>query len=112
MAPEIGEQKSVIHSGRNETEINFVLARKDDRRYLRDVKGDPRGITAKIHGHKCGEGEIKKAYKKERIIRVRLWKLKENEMRVSFVKRVDELINAKTPDLWRSLQGWCFKGVR
>ena len=40
---------------------------------------------------------LKKVVRKERIIRRKIWKLNENQIRVRFQKRVKELVSTDTP---------------
>ena len=48
--------------------------------------------------------KVKKIVRKESIMRRRVWKLNENNMRRRFEERVEELVNVGTPDIWK-----CFK---
>ena len=47
---------------------------------------------------------LKKVVKKQRIIRRKIWKLNENQIRVRFEKRVKELVSTDAPDLWKTFQ--------
>ena len=52
---------------------------------------------------------LKKAVRKERIIRRKIWKLNENQTRVRFEKRVKELVSTDAPDLWKTFRDGVLK---
>ncbi|XP_015750822.1 PREDICTED: uncharacterized protein LOC107330774 [Acropora digitifera] len=78
-----GEKRKVTYStGGNESEIDFVLVEKGNRKYLRDVKIIP--------------GQLQH--------RRKFWKLKEDDPRARIEERVRELVSADAPDFWK-----CFR---
>ena len=47
--------------------------------------------------------------RKQWIIRRKIWKLNENQTRVTFVKRVKELVTTDAPDLWKTFKDGVLK---
>ena len=52
---------------------------------------------------------LKKVVKKQRIIRRKIWKLNENQIRVKFEKRVKELVSTDAPNLWKTFKDGVLK---
>ena len=52
---------------------------------------------------------LKKIVRKQRIIRRKIWKLNENRTKVTFEKRVKELISTDAPDLWKTFKDGALK---
>ena len=46
------------------------------------------------------ERKLKKSVKKSKRVRWRVWKLQEKEIKEEFERRVVELVDAETVDLW------------
>ena len=88
-------------AGENETEIDFVLVGKGNRKYLRDVKVIPGELQ-----HRLVVTDLvkKKVARKKAIERRKVWKLKEDDTRARFEGRVGELVSPDAADLWK-----CFK---
>ena len=82
--------------GGNETEIDFVLISKNNRKYLKDAKTIPRLVITDIDKRK-----LKKVVKNEQTINIkkRVWKLKENKMKSRFQEREKELVDVDAPYL-------------
>ena len=72
------KKKVTFCSGGNETEIDFVLVGKRNRKYLRDVKGIPGELQHRLVVTDLDKKKVKKIVKKESIMRRRIWKLTEN----------------------------------
>ena len=51
----------------------------------------------------------KKDVRKQRIKRRKIWKLNENQTRVIFEKRVNELVSTNMPDLWKTFKNGFLK---
>ena len=97
-----GEKRKVTYSaGENESEIDFVLVRTGNRKYMRDVRvipGEPQHRLVVMDLVK------KKLVRKEAIDRRKVSKLKKDVTRARFEERVRELVSADAPDLWK-----CFR---
>ena len=87
-------------SGENDTEIDFVLVGKEKRKYLRDVRVIPGELQHRLVVVDVEEQKLKKSVKKSKRVRWRMWKLKEKEIKEKFEKRVIELVNTDSLDLW------------
>ena len=94
------KRKVTYSSGGNDTEIDFVLVGKENRKYLRDVKVIPGELQHSLLVVDVEKSRLKKPAKKRRDVRRKLWKLKEKEIREKFVGRVEELVNIEATDLW------------
>ena len=87
-----GEKRKVTYSaGGNESEIDFVLVGKGNRKYLRDVKVIPgelqhRLVVVDLVTKKVKK--VKKVARKEAFERRKVWKLKEDDTRAKFEERV------------------------
>ena len=100
-----GEKRKVTYSaGGNESEVDFVLVGKGNRKYLRDVKVIPGELQHRLVVVDLVKKKVKKVVRKEAIERRRVWKLKEDDTRARFEERVGELVSADAPDLWK-----CFR---
>ena len=92
-------------AGENESEIDFVLVGKGNRKYLRDVKVIPGELQ-----HRLVVVDLvkkKKVVRKEAIERRKVRKLKEDDTRARFEEKVGELVSAGAPDLWKCLGKGC-----
>ena len=98
------KRKVTFSAGGNETEIDFVLVGKASRKYLRDVKVIPGELQHRLVVVDLDKRKVRKVVRKETVQRRKVWKLKEEETRVRFERRVGELVNVDDPDLWN-----CFK---
>ena len=101
-----GEKRKVTYSvGGNESEIDFILVGKGNRKYLRDVKaisGELQHSLVVVYMVK--KIKVKKVVRKEAFERRKFWKLKEDDTRARFEERVGELVTADAMDLWK-----CFR---
>ncbi|XP_068684483.1 uncharacterized protein [Montipora foliosa] len=85
MLLEKGEKRKVTYSaGENETEIDFVLVEKGNRKYLRDAKVIPGELQ-----HRLVVTDLvkKKVVRKKAIERRKVWKVKEDDTRARFEGR-------------------------
>ena len=91
------EQRKIAYSmGGNETEIDFVLVSKNDKKYLKDVKAIPWELQH--------QKKVKKVVKNEQTITRRVWKLKENNMKTKFQEKVREMVDVDAPNLWNTFK--------
>ena len=85
-----GEKRKVTYSaGGNESEIDFVLVEKGNRKYLRDVKIIPGQLQHRLVVMDLVKKKVKKVVRKEAIERRKVWKLKEDDTRARFEERVE-----------------------
>ena len=99
------EKKKVTFSaGGNETEIDFLLVGKRQRKYLRDVKVIPGELQHRLVVADLHKKRLKRVIRKRATVRRKVWKLKEHYVRKNIEKRVRQLITIDAPDLWN-----CFK---
>jgi len=96
------KKKVTFKAGRNETEIDFVLVGKKERKFLRDVKAISWELQHRLIIANVDKRKLKKMVKKNGVLRRRVWKLKESNIRERFVKGVGELVNLDCMDLWKS----------
>ena len=96
-------------SGGNDTEIDFVLVGKKKRKYLRDVKVIPGELQHRLVVVDVEERKLKKSVKKSKRVRWRVWKLQEKEIKEEFERRVVELVDAETVNLWESYKNGVLK---
>ena len=99
------EQRKITNSmGGNETEIDFVLVGRNNRKYLKDVKVIPWELQHRLVATNIDKRKLKKVVKNEQAIRRRVWKLKENNMKTRFQERVKELVDVDAPNLWNTFK--------
>ena len=70
--------------GGNETEIDFVLVGKNNRKYLKDVKAIPWMLQHRLVVTDIDKRKLRKVVKNKQSARRRVWKLKENNMKARF----------------------------
>lgn len=70
------KRKVTFSAGGNETEIDFVLVSKEDRKFLRDVKVIPWELQHRLVVTDLDKKKVKRLVRKERIVRRKVWKLK------------------------------------
>ena len=105
------KRKITYRAGGCETEIDFVLVGEKYRKYIRNVKVIPWELQHRLVAVDLDKKVLKKVVREQRIIGRNIWKLNENRTRVRFEKRVKELESTDAPDLWKTNQGWCSKGI-
>ena len=88
----------------NETEINFVLVSKNNRKYLKDVKAIPWQLQLRLVVTGINKRKMKKVVKNKQTIKRRVWKLKENKMKTRFQERVRELVDGDAANLWNTFK--------
>ena len=97
------EQKKITYRmGGNETEIDFVLVGKNNRKDLKNVKAIPWQLQHRLLITNINKSRLKKLMKNKQTIRRRVWKLMENNIKARFQERVKELIDA--PILWNTFK--------
>ena len=89
----------MFKSGNNKSEIDFILV--DKKNFLKDVKVElqHRLLVADVDKRKPN-----KVIKKESRVKRMVWKLKEREMQEKFERRVEELVDVETTNLWESFR--------
>ena len=98
------KRKITYSVGGNETEINFVLVGKNNRKYLKDLKAIPWELQHRLVITDIDKRKLKKVLKNEQTIRRKVWKLKENSMKRRFQERVKELVHVDAPNLWNTFK--------
>ena len=74
------------NAGGNESEIDFVLVGKGNRKYLRDVKVIPGELQHRLVVVDLVKKKVKKVVRKEAFERRKVWKLKEDDTRQDLKK--------------------------
>ena len=90
--------------GGNETEIDFVLVVKNNRKYLKGVKAIPWELHHRMVVTDVDKRKLKKVVKNNQTFRRRVWKLKENNMKTKFQERIRELVDVDAPNLWNTFK--------
>ena len=99
-----GEKRKVTYSaGGNETEIDFVIVGKEERKFLKDVKVIPGELQHRLVVADLDK-KVKKVVKREVFKRRKVWKLKEEDTRARFKGRVRELVSDDAQDVWRNFK--------
>jgi len=68
-------------AGRNETEIDFVLVGRKERKFLRNVKAISWELQHRLIIADVDKRKLKNMVKKNRVLRKRVWKLKASDIR-------------------------------
>ena len=71
------KRKIIFKSGNNESEIDFILVSKENRKYLKNVKVIPQELQHRLLVAKVDERKLNKVVKKESRVNRMVWKLKE-----------------------------------
>uniref|UniRef100_A0A0L8G5Q4 Endonuclease/exonuclease/phosphatase domain-containing protein n=1 Tax=Octopus bimaculoides TaxID=37653 RepID=A0A0L8G5Q4_OCTBM len=99
------EKRKVTFSvGGNESEIDFMLVGRKNRKYLRDVKTISRELQHRLVVADLDKRKVKKCMRKGMVERRKMWKMKEEETRASFEERVGELVSIDALDSWKSFK--------
>ena len=96
------QSKVTYRSGGDETEIDFIVIGKKDKKYIRDVKVVSGELQHGLVVADIEKRKLKKVIKKQRITHRRVWKLNDKEIRVEFQKQVQDQVNMEAPNLWKS----------
>ena len=104
------EHRKITYSmGGNETEIDFVLIGKNNRKY--DVKAIPGELLHRLVVTDIDKRKLKKVVNKELTIRRKVWKLKENNIKTKFKRRdylnlriFKDLVDIDAPNLWNTFK--------
>ena len=81
------------------SESDFVLIGKEQRKYLKDIKTIPSELQHRLVVVDVDKKKLRKVLKMKRVVRRRLWKLKEDVIRERYERRVEELIDVNAQDL-------------
>ena len=87
----------------NETEIDFALVDKNNRKYLKDMKAIPLELQHRLVVTDTDKKKLMKVVKNEQTIGRRVWKLKENNIKARFQERVKKLVDVDAPNLWNTI---------
>jgi len=82
------EKKVTFKVGGNETEIDFVLVGRKERKFLRDVKAISWELQNRLIIADVDKRKLKNMVKKNRVLRRRVWSEGKQHKRESFAKRV------------------------
>ena len=94
------EQKKIICcADGNRTEIDFVLVGKNNKSYLKNVKVIPWELQHRLVATDIDKRKLKIVVKNEQTIKMRVWKLKENNMKTRFQERFKELVDVDASNL-------------
>uniref|UniRef100_A0A0L8H0B0 Endonuclease/exonuclease/phosphatase domain-containing protein n=1 Tax=Octopus bimaculoides TaxID=37653 RepID=A0A0L8H0B0_OCTBM len=81
------KRKVTFSAGGNETDIDFVLVGRKNRKYLRDGKIIPGELQHRLVVADLDKKKVKKCVRKGMVERRKVWKLKEEATRAMFEKR-------------------------
>ena len=90
--------------GGNETEIDFILVGRNNRKYLINVKAILWELLHRLVVTDLDKRKFKKVVKNEQTFRRKVRKLKENNMKTKFQERVKELVDVDAPNLWNTFK--------
>ena len=96
------KRKITFKSGNNKSEIDFILVSKENRKFLKDVKVILWELQHRLLVADVDKRKLNKVVTKESRVKRMVWKLKEREMQEKFERRVEELVNVETTNLWES----------
>ena len=96
------KRKITVKSGTNESEIDFILVSKEKRKHLEDVKVIPWELQHRLLAGDVDKRKLNKVVKKGSRVKRMVWKLKGREMQQKFERRVEELVDVETTNLWES----------
>ena len=101
-------RKITFKSGNNESEIDFILVSKENRKFLKDVNVIPWQLQYRLLVADVDQRKLNKVVKKESRVKRMVWKFKEREMQDKF-ERVEELVDVETTNLWESFRNGVLK---
>ena len=75
------QRKVTFRSGENETEIDYIIVGKGNRRYLKDVKVIPWYRQHRLVVTDFVKRTLKRVIQQKPIVKRQIWKLKDSETR-------------------------------
>ena len=94
------EERTITYrSGGNRTEIDFVLVGRNDRKYWKDVTAIPGYLQHVLVVVDVNKDKLKNNKTNNKVVRRRVWKSKDKDVRSNFKQRVWELVDIKAPNL-------------
>jgi len=98
------KRKVTFSSGGNQSEIDFVLIGKENRKYVRDVKSIPGELQHRLVVADMDKKKVRKVIRKERTVKRKVWMLKDDNMREKFEEKSEELVDVNAKNLWKSFR--------
>ena len=86
-----------------------MLVGEKYRKYIRDVKVVSWELQHRLVIVDLDKKVSKKVVRKQRVTKKMIQKLNENQTRVRFEKKVNELISTDAPDLWKTFKDGVLK---
>ena len=86
-----------------------MLVGEKYRKYIRDVTMIPWELQHRMVVVDLDKKVLKKVVRKQQIIKRKIWKLNENQTRVTLEKRVKQLVSTDAPDLWKAFKDGVLK---
>ena len=93
------KRKITFKSGNNESEIDFILVNKGNRKHLKEVKVILWKLQHRLLVANVDKRKLNKVVKKESRVKRMVWILKDTEMQEKFERRVEELVDIETTNL-------------
>ena len=93
------KRKITFKSGNNESEIDFILVNKGNRKHLKEVKVILWKLQHRLLVADVDKRKLNKVIKKESRVKRMVWKLKDTEMQEKFERRVEEFVDIETTNL-------------
>ena len=90
----------ILRVGESETEIDFVLIKKEHRRSIQNVKAIPAEFQHALVIADVDKKKIMKVVRKTCAERRKLTLLKDVKIRKRFEEKVKELVRVAAPNLW------------
>ena len=84
--------------------LKLTLVSKEKRKFLKDVKVIPGELQHRLLVADVDKRKLTKVVKKESRVKRMVWKLKERKMQEKFERRVEELVDVETTNLWESFR--------
>ena len=84
--------------------LYISIVSKENRKFVKDVKVIPWELQHRLLVADVDKRKLNKVIKKESRVKRMVWKLKEREMQEKFERRVEELVNIETTNLWESFR--------
>ena len=81
-------QRKITGMGGNETEIDFVLVGKNNRKYSKDMKTISWELQHWLVVTNIAKQKMKKVVKNQQTISRRVWKVKKNNMKTRFQEKL------------------------
>ena len=98
-----------LKCGNNNSEIDFILVSKENRKHLKGVRVIPWELQHRLLVANVDKRKLNTVAKTDSRVKCMVWTLNERKMQEKFEKKVEELVDVETTNLWESFRDGVLK---